>query len=189
MAPGGCCIACRVIRRMCAWLAVALVTAGALWVALMGPGPVPLAHGAPPPRVLVLSDQARRLLALQYRPSSTELMGCMIGEIRGDTVSVQRIAPADVAASRSGTSWVVPEGTCEQAGWTGTVGTIHNHPTAERCWYFFPGTQVLSSDGQSFMRNPYPVDAILCGNQVLWISRRMVQKHVQLGASGLGPKR
>jgi hypothetical protein len=175
-------MACRGIRPMCAWPALALLTAAALWLALVGPGPVPIVHGAPPPGAFVLSDQARRVLALQYRPSPTELLGCMIGEIRGDTVSVERIAPADVDPSHSTATRVVPERTCEQAGWAGTVGTIHTHPAAERCWYFFPGTQVPSSDGHSFMRTRYPVDAILCGNQVVWISRRMVQKHLRLGA-------
>jgi uncharacterized cupin superfamily protein len=174
---------------MCAWPVLALLTAAAVWLALGGPGPVPIARSAPLPEVLVLSNQARRVLALQYRPSPTELMGCMIGEIRGDTVTVERIAPADVDPSHSTATHVVPDRTCEQAGWAGTVGTIHTHPTAERCWYFFPGTQVVTSDGQSFMGNPYPVDAILCGNQVVWISRRMVQKHVRLGAAESEPKR
>src|SRR5438034_11538186 len=34
-------------------------------------------------RALVLSDQARRYLALQYRAYPTEFLGCMIGELRG----------------------------------------------------------------------------------------------------------
>jgi len=32
-------------------------------------------------RALILSDQARRYLTLQYRSYPTEFMGCMIGEI------------------------------------------------------------------------------------------------------------
>jgi hypothetical protein len=46
-------------------------------------------------RALALSDQARRYLTLVYR-SPTEFMGCMIGEVRGSVVYVQRIAPADM---------------------------------------------------------------------------------------------
>src|SRR2546422_1009040 len=47
-------------------------------------------------RALILSDQARRYLTLQYRSYPTEFMGCMIGEIHGNAVIVRRIAPADV---------------------------------------------------------------------------------------------
>ncbi|TMD69660.1 MAG: hypothetical protein E6I81_15470, partial [Chloroflexi bacterium] len=47
-------------------------------------------------RALVVSDQARGYLTLAYRAFSTEFMGCMIGEVRGPVVFVQRIAPADV---------------------------------------------------------------------------------------------
>src|SRR3989441_9699648 len=46
------------------------------------------------PRMLILSDQARRFLAL-YRAFPTEFMGCMIGEVRGRAIMVDRIAPAD----------------------------------------------------------------------------------------------
>src|SRR2546425_9239438 len=46
-------------------------------------------------RALILSDQARRYLSLQYRSYPTEFMGCMIGEIHGGAVVVRRIAPAD----------------------------------------------------------------------------------------------
>src|SRR2546421_12495822 len=86
----------------------------------------------------------------------TEFLGCMIGEIRNGVVHVDRIAPADVSPLRSTATAVVPEDTCEEAGWTGTVGMIHSHPTAERCWYYFPGTQVPTSDAQSFVRNHMP---------------------------------
>jgi len=124
-----------------------------------------------PPAVqaLVLSDQAVRLLALDARSFQTEFLGCMIGEVRDGVVRVDRIAPADVSPLRSTTTAVVPEDTCEEAGWTGTVGMIHSHPTVERGWYYFPGTQVPTSDAQSFIRTPYAVDAIMCGAKVVWI--------------------
>src|SRR2546425_1251266 len=70
--------------------------------------------------------------------------------------------------------------TCEEAGWTGTVGMIHSHPTGERCWYYFPGTQVPTSDAQSFGRTPYAVDAIMCGAKVVWIGRDTVQREFGL---------
>ncbi len=131
-------------------------------------------------RALVLSEQARRYLILQYRSFPTEFMGCMIGEMHGNVVIVHRIAPADVDPKQSTETRVIPKQTCEDAGWTGTVGVIHSHPTGERCWYFFPGTQVATSDAQSFGRQPYPVDAIMCGDRVVWISRDMAQQQVHL---------
>ena len=137
----------------------------------------PRASG-PTVRRLILSDQARRFLALQYRSYATEFMGCLIGEVHASTVVVRRIAPADVEPSHSTSTSVVPMQTCEDAGWSATVGMIHSHPTGERCWYFFPGTQVLSSDGQSFVGQPYPVDAIMCGDQVVWIGRDMRERQL-----------
>jgi hypothetical protein len=131
-------------------------------------------------RVLILSEQARRYLTLQYRSFATEFIGCMLGEVRGRSVIVRRIAPADVDPSASAPTHVVPRETCEGAGWTGTVGMIHSHPGGERCWYYFPSTAVATSDGQSFLRQPYPVDAIMCGDRVVWISRDMSERQVRL---------
>jgi JAB domain-containing protein similar to deubiquitination enzymes len=133
-----------------------------------------------PTRVLVLSAQAQRYLFLQYRSYATEFMGCMIGTIRGDAVIVERIAPADVDPAQSTPTRVLSRQTCEDAGWAGTVGVIHSHPDGERCFYYFPGTQVATSDAASFARQPYPVDAIMCGQRVVWISRDMAGQDLQL---------
>src|SRR5882724_1986140 len=141
--------------------------------------------GAPIARRLILSDQAQRFLALQYRSYSTEFMGCMIGETRGSAVLVRRIAPADVEPNHSTATRVVPHQTCEDAGWSGTVGVIHSHPGGEGCWYFFPTTQVASSDGQSFASQPYPVDAIMCGDHVVWINRDMAEAQLPLEADSV----
>jgi len=138
-------------------------------------------------RTLILSEQARRYLALQYRSYPTEFMGCMIGEVRWSSVIVRRIAPADVEPGHSTTTRVVPHQTCEDAGWVGTVGMIHSHPGGERCWYYFPGTQVASSDGASFAAQPYPVDAIMCGDHVVWINRNMVETRLDLASDGARP--
>ncbi len=138
----------------------------------------------PAPHVLVFSDQAQRVVALHYRPHATELMGCLLGTLRGDTVRVERIAPADVDPVHSTPTHVLPKQTCEEAGWERTVGTIHSHPAGERCWYFFPGTRVPSSDGQSFLRSPYAVDAIVCGDRVVWIGRDLVERYVNVGTGG-----
>jgi hypothetical protein len=131
-------------------------------------------------RSLVLSDQARRYLQLQFRSYTTEFMGCMIGEVHGLTVVVQRVAPADVEPAASATTHVVPRASCEAAGWRGTVGIVHSHPSGERCWYFFPSTHVTTSDGQSFLLQPYPVDAIMCGDRLVWVSRDLVEHEVTL---------
>jgi hypothetical protein len=131
-------------------------------------------------RVLALSPQALRYLLLQYRSYPTEFMGCMLGERRGDTVVVNRIAPADVDTAQSKRTHVQPMGSCEAAGWKGTVGMIHSHPDGDKCWYFFPGTEVASSDQASFVRQPYPVDAIMCGARVVWISRDLKERAVSL---------
>jgi len=137
-------------------------------------------------RKLVLSDQARRYLALQYRNYSTEFMGCMIGEVRDSVAYVERIAPADVDPYHSTTTWVVPAQGCEEAGWTGTIGRIHSHPSGKACMYFMPGTAVLNSDGQSFIRSQYSVDAIMCGDRIVWIARELTERQVAMVETGSG---
>src|SRR5207249_7748569 len=134
-------------------------------------------------RALVVSDQARRLLVLQYQSYPTEFLGCMIGAVRGNAVIVQRIAPADVDAPQSTPTSVLPRQTCEDAGWANTVGMIHSHPGGQRCFYYFPGTQVATSDGRSFALQPYPVDAIMCGDRIVWIGRDLVEQQQPLSLS------
>jgi hypothetical protein len=136
-------------------------------------------------RALVVSDQARRYLRLAYGSLPTEFLGCMIGQVRGPVVNVQRIAPADVDPAHATRTHVLPRQTCEAAGWQGTVGMIHSHPGGERCFYYFPGTQVASSDAAAFAQQPYPVDAIMCGDSIVWISRDQTQRHVRLAAGPL----
>jgi len=41
---------------------------------------------------------------------------------------------------------------------------------------------VASSDGQSFASQPYPVDAIMCGDHVVWINRDMAETQLPLAA-------
>jgi hypothetical protein len=178
------------MRAVGVWLVTrtaraAVATAGLMTLLALQPEPARLlavasVRGTSHARALVLSDQARRYLALQYRSYGTEFMGCMIGEVHGNAVIVQRIAPADVEPAQSTATRVVPERTCEDAGWAGTVGMIHSHPDGQRCWYYFPGTRVASSDAQSFGRQGYPVDAIMCGDRVVWVSRDMQQQEVPL---------
>jgi hypothetical protein len=149
--------------------------------------PRPLRGASGDARSLVLSDQARRYLALQFRAFSTEFMGCMIGDVRGAVVLVRRIAPADVEPAQSTQTRVMPKRTCEEAGWQGTVGMIHSHPGGERCFYFFPGTRVASSDAQSFAMQSYAIDAIMCGDSIVWVNRDLVQRELPLTGKGLPP--
>lgn len=170
-------------RRMRVTRGAALVAGLGALVALRPADP---AHGAGAPSraadSLVLSGAAQRYLAIQYRSYATEFLGCMIGDVNGSTVVVQRIAPADVDPAQSTRTLVLPRATCEATGWTGTVGMIHSHPGGERCFYYFPGTQVASSDAQSFALQAYPVDAIMCGDSVVWIGRDLVQHRLGLSA-------
>ena len=139
-------------------------------------------------RALVVSDQARRYLRLAYGSYPTEFLGCMIGQVVGPVVFVQRIAPADVDSGHSTRTEVRPRQTCEEAGWPGTVGMIHSHPGGVRCFYYFPGTVVASSDAASFARQPYAVDAIMCGDSIVWIARDHAQRQLRLaGVSGPAP--
>ena len=160
----------------------AVATAGVTALLLLHLGAAGAA-GAPSmtARALVVSDQARRYLTLAYG-SPTEFMGCMIGQVHGPVVFVQRIAPADVDPGHSTRTHVLPRQTCEEAGWTGTVGMIHSHPGGERCFYYFPGTEVATSDAESFARQPYVVDAIMCGDSIVWINRDNTQRQVRLAA-------
>src|SRR5439155_1102011 len=61
-----------------------------------------------------------------------------------------------------------------------SVVVIHSHPHGERCFYYFPGTQVATSDAASFAQQPYAVDAIMCGDRVVWINRDMAGQDLQL---------
>jgi hypothetical protein len=163
---------------------VAVPAAGLLALLALQPRHARLAGGTPVrARALVFSDQARRLLLLQYQSYSTEFLGCMIGTVRGNAAIVQRIGPADVDPAKSTPTSVVPQQTCEAAGWAGTVGMIHSHPGGARCFYYFPGTQRASSDARSFALEPYPVDAIMCGDRIVWIGRDLIQQQQLLGAA------
>jgi len=163
-----------------ALLALGLAALLAALLAARNASPRPLRASSGDARVLVLSDQARRYLALQFRAYATEFMGCMIGDVRGPVVLVRRIAPADVEPAQSTQTRVIPKRTCEEAGWQGTVGVIHSHPGGKRCFYFFPGTRVASSDAHSFALQSYSVDAIMCGDSVVWVNRDLVQRKLPL---------
>lgn len=39
-----------------------------------------------------------------------------------------------------------------------------------------------SADARSFALEPYPVDAIMCGNRIVWIGRDLVEQQPPLAA-------
>src|SRR5438445_1944977 len=45
----------------------------------------------------------------------------------------------------------------------------------------FPYTTLFrsSSDAESFARQPYPVDAIMCGDSIVWIGRDRAQRQLR----------
>ena len=92
-----------------------VAAAGLMFLLALQPEPAGIPSDRPDShaRALILSDQARRYLTLQYRSYPTEFMGCMIGEIHGNAVIVRRIAPADVEPGHSTATRVVPEQTCD----------------------------------------------------------------------------
>jgi hypothetical protein len=139
------------------------------------------------PHVLILSDQARHFLTLEYSPHATELLGCLIGSLRSDTVIVDRIAPAHVDPVHSTPTHVIPRERCEDAGWGPVVGTVHNHPEAQACFFLFPGTRVPAGDGESFLRSSYPISAILCGLRLVWITRAMTEEEFRLDSPSPKP--
>jgi hypothetical protein len=146
-----------------------------------------VAQNRPVVRELILQEQAARALTLVYRRHETELLGCLIGTIGSDTALVTNIAPADVDPVHSTPTHVLPTRNCEEAGWQSAIGMIHTHPTAERCWYFLPGTRVPSSDGQSYLNGSYAVDAILCGDVVVWINSELVERRSPMKAPPPSP--
>ena len=129
------------------------------------------------PDGIVVADREGRCIAVN--PRFCEL----VGRPRKAVLSLaltDLVAPADVDPTYSTQTHVLPRQTCEEAGWVGTVGMIHSHPGGERCFYYFPGTEVASSDAASFARQPYPVDAIMCGDSLVWISRNRAQRQLRL---------
>jgi hypothetical protein len=113
---------------------------------------------------LELAPAARAVLAA-FADSPTERLGCLLGSVDGATVRVKSVSVTDDSGATA--TRVVARAPCP----AGAVGRVHSHPGAERCWYWFPGTQVETSDAVSFRRGGYPVDAIVCGPTLVYVSR------------------
>jgi len=113
---------------------------------------------------LELAPAARAALAA-FAASPTERLGCLLGSVDGATVRVTSVLETDDSAATA--TRVVARAACPPEA----VGRVHSHPGAERCWYWFPGTQVETSDAVSFRRGGYPVDAIVCGPTLVYVTR------------------
>lgn len=122
---------------------------------------------------LDLSPAARASL-LVFSASPTERLGCLIGGIDGETVRIDSVVVTDDSAATS--TRAVARTPCPEHA----VGRVHSHPGGERCWYFFPGTRVETSDAVSFRRGGYAVDAIVCGAALVWVSQSGDQQIVAL---------
>lgn len=118
---------------------------------------------------LIFSAPARETLR-SWAQSPTEVLGCMMGEMQGDSLVVGWIRPLQAnAATRT---VVATKDECQP----GTLGRVHSHPDAQNCWYVFPGTSVPSSDAVSFIRlSKFQVDAIVCGSKLVWVDRQLNQ--------------
>src|ERR1051325_8249525 len=113
---------------------------------------------------LELAPAARAVLAA-FAASPTERLACLLGSVDGPTVRVKSVSETDDSGATA--TRVVARAPCPP----GAVGRGHPHPGAERCWYWFPGTQVETSDAVSFRRGGYPVDAIVCGPTLVYVTR------------------
>jgi hypothetical protein len=120
--------------------------------------------GEPVVSRLELAPAARAALAA-FADSPTERLGCLLGSLDGTTLRVDSVAATDDSAATA--TSVVARAPCPPQA----VGRVHSHPGAERCWYWFPGTQVETSDAVSFRRGGYPVDAIVCGATLVYVTR------------------
>jgi hypothetical protein len=113
---------------------------------------------------MVVTPSAQATLTL-FALSPTERHGCLIGANDGATVWVDSVVVTpDPTATRTRT---VAREPCPPH----TLGRVHSHPGADRCWYLFPGTSVETSDAVAFRRGGYGIDAIVCGDRLVWMAR------------------
>lgn len=109
-----------------------------------------------PAAAQVLAPMAREQLQ-EMATFHAEVLGCLIG--RDSTIEHVVIVQADGSGIQ-----IARRSACPPRA----LGYVHNHPTAEKCWYAFPGTAVLTSDGWAAQASPYLFDAIVCGAVLVW---------------------
>ena len=115
-------------------------------------------------RTINVLPRARASL-LQLNNDSMERYACLYGYHIGPHYLVTSVkTPTQVdRAMRSGPRWIT-EATCPK----NALGIAHNHPNRERCYYTYPGTYVLTSDGVSAKMSGLPLNVIVCGDKFVW---------------------
>ena len=131
------------------------------------------------PTLFFTPDAKAQALEMAKQPGG-EQVACMVGNFAvNGTVIVHRLQAVAVDSHYVGRRWVVlHDGACTDV--EGSVGVIHSHPNAERCWYVFPGTSVQTGDAMSFLKQAWRVDAIACGESVVWVDRSLTQSVIPL---------
>lgn len=131
------------------------------------------------PTLFFTPDAKAQALEMAKQPGG-EQVACMVGNFAvNGTIIVHRLQPFTVDSQYVGRRWVVlHDGACVDV--EGSVGVIHSHPNAERCWYVFPGTSVQTGDARSFLLQAWYVDAIACGASVIWVDRELHQSTISL---------
>lgn len=143
-------------------------------------------------RAVVFAPRALRFLALQFYHYSDEFGACLIGERRGDTLTVTRADPADVDPmdlTPTTVNWWRP---CSESA-PGSVGMIHSHLQGTACYFKLPplpkgrirlqlgGDSVWTQDAVYFFQRPaLSITAIMCGDQILWMGRDSVTRTARL---------
>lgn len=109
--------------------------------------------------------------------SDNENLACMVGTVdQAGLAHIDSIVPQE--PERSGPNWIIPKDACKTV--KGTLGIVHSHPTQERCWYYFPGTAVETSDGNAANKSEFLIDGIACGPALVWINKKGLQQITSL---------
>lgn len=116
-----------------------------------------------------------RSIAYLQQADTLERAACLYGITLGQQYIVTRSTPATSVSQLTTKTRIVAW--CDTA--THPIGMMHTHPQGQNCFYYFPTTQVLSSDGMSAVMQPYALDAILCRDTVVWFDIQRLREHKQ----------
>ena len=140
------------------------------------------AQARPTPTVLMIGATDMASLARWYADAGPrEFAACVIGSIRGDTLDVDRVAPADVTQSTDSSVTVRP---CSRR-YPGVVAFLHSHPAGVNCSHYLrinrslmgePGhvatdSHVPTSDWWAAHQQAEPVSMIYCGGPLVWMGK------------------
>lgn len=120
-------------------------------------------------------DFNRGSIAYLQEPDTLERAACLRGVAIGKQFEVVRSVPAMSVPELTTATRIVAW--CDTA--SKPLGMMHTHPKGQNCYYYFPTTHVLSSDGMSANMQPFVIDAILCGDTVVWYDIGTQEEHKQ----------